>query len=171
LVTLVNSNWRLTFHWFHPPAYADQPANVQVWWGYGLLVDCIGNFVPKTLLACSGREILVELFSHLALQDDLEALLGSANCIPCLLPFATSQFMPRAPGDRPAVLPTGTTHLALIGQYCEIPHDVVYTVEYSIHSARLAVTGLLGLKDEMPPTYQGLEHPNAMMEALKMILR
>jgi oleate hydratase len=69
------------------------------------------------------------------------------------------------------VLPTGTTRLALIGQYCEIPHDVVYTVEYSIHSARLAVTGLLGLKDEMPPTYQGLEHPNAMMEAIKMILR
>ena len=171
LVTLVNSNWRLTFHLFHPPAYADQPANVQVWWGYGLLVDCIGNFVPKTLLACSGKEILVELFSHLALQDDLDALLASANCIPCLLPYATSQFMPRAPGDRPAVLPTGMTHLALIGQYCEIPHDVVYTVEYSIHSARLAVTGLLGLKDEMPPTYQGLEHPNAMMEAIKMILR
>jgi len=171
LVTLKSSNWRLTFHLFQPPAYADQPAGVQVWWGYGLLVDCIGNFVPKTLLECSGREILVELFSHLALQDNLAALLDSANCIPCLLPYATSQFMPRAPGDRPAVLPAGLANLAVIGQYCEIPLDVVYTVEYSIHSARLAVAGLLGLKDEMPSTYQGLEHPNALMEAVKMILR
>ena len=171
LVTLKSSNWRLTFHLFHPPAYADQPEDIQVWWGYGLLADCVGNFVKKTMLECSGRDILIEILSHLGLQDDMSAILSSANCIPCLLPYSTSQFMPRAAGDRPAVRPIDVANLAFVGQYCEIPDDVVFTVEYSIHSARLAVNGLLGLRDEMPPTYKGLDHPNAMIEAMKMILR
>ena len=67
--------------------------------------------------------------------------------------------------------PIDVTNLAFVGQYCEIPDDVVVTVEDSIHSARLAVNGLLGLRDELPPTYKGLDHPNAMIEAMKMILR
>ena len=90
---------------------------------------------------------------------------------PCLLPYTTSQFMPRAPGDRPAVLPAGSVNLAFVGQYCEIPDDVVYTVEYSVHSAKLAVAGLLGVDPALPPTYKGLDHPNAFMSALKVILK
>jgi hypothetical protein len=41
---------------------------------------------------------------------------------------------------------------------------VVHTVEYSVHGA------LLGLDIELPATYQGL-HPNALVEALRRILR
>lgn len=171
LVTLKSSNWLLTFHLFHSPAFAGQPADCFVWWGYGLLPDRTGNFVEKALPDCSGREILVELYSHLGLQDELPALLASACCIPCLLPYTTSQFMPRSPGDRPAVIPAGTANLAFVGQYVEIPDDVVYTVEYSVHAARRAVTGLLGLDLPLPPTYQGLDHPNALVEALRRILQ
>jgi oleate hydratase len=87
-----------------------------------------------------------------------------------MLPYTTSQFMPRSRGDRPEVIPQGTANFAFIGQYCEIPDDVVYTVEYSVHSARLAVTALLGLAREIPPTYRGLEHPYALVSALKIIL-
>jgi myosin-crossreactive antigen len=76
----------------------------------------------------------------------------------------------RRSADRPPVIPAGTSRLAVVGQYCEIPHDVVYTVEYSVHSARLAVRALLGLSEELPPTYQGLDHPNALVEALRRIL-
>ena len=119
---------------------------------------------------CSGREILEEVYFHLGFQSDIPAFLESANCIPCLLPYTTSQFMPRAPGDRPEVIPAGTSNLALIGQYVEIPDDVVYTMEYSVHSARLAVTSLLGLSEELPETYKGLEHPWALVTALKRIL-
>lgn len=43
--------------------------------------------------------------------------------------------------------------------------------EYSVHGALLAVTSLLGLDVELPPTYQGLDHPNALVDALRRILR
>ncbi|MBL8352999.1 MAG: oleate hydratase [Burkholderiaceae bacterium] len=171
LVTLKDSRWMLTFHLYPSPAFPGQPADRFVWWGYGLYADRPGDFVPKRMIDCSGEEILVELYSHLGLQDQVPALLAGANCIPCLLPYTTSQFMPRHPGDRPQVIPPGTANLAFVGQYCEVPDDVVYTVEYSVHSARIAVNGLLGLDTPLPPTYQGLDHPNALVEALRRILR
>ena len=170
LVTLKSSSWLLTFHVYHRPAYAAQPAGTGVWWGYGLFPDRVGNHVPKKMSDCTGREILVELFSHLGFQHHMPALLATANCVPCMLPYTTSQFMPRAKGDRPDVTPAGTNDLAFVGQYCEIPGNVVYTVEYSVHSARLAVASLLGL-EPVPPAYEGLDHPNALVEALKRILQ
>ena len=66
---------------------------------------------------------------------------------------------------------TTTANLAVVGQYCEIPGNVVYTVEYSVHSARLAVASLLGLEKAVPPAYEGLDHPNALVEALRRVLR
>jgi len=170
LVTLTSSSWMLTFHLYHPPAYPDQPDGVNVWWGYGLFADHPGDYVKKTMSRCSGTEILTEVFSHLGFQDDIPTFLETSTCIPCLLPYTTSQFMPRTEGVRPEVIPAGTENLALVGQYVEIPDDVVFTVEYSVHSARLAVTRLLGLPDEIPPTYKGLEHPYALTTALKRIL-
>lgn len=171
LVTLRDSSWRLTFHLFHPPAYPDQPPGTHVWWGYGLFADRPGDFVPKAMPDCTGAEILTEVFSHLGWQGDLPALLEGANCVPCLLPYTTSQFMPRSPGDRPPVVPPCTANLAFIGQYCEIPDNVVFTVEYSIHSAALAVSTLLGVPGAVPPAYRGLDHPTALVGAIRRILQ
>jgi oleate hydratase len=171
LVTLKSSSWLMTFHLYPSPAFASQPRGCCVWWGYGLFADRPGDFVTKRMSDCTGREILVELFSHLGFQDDMAALLASSNCIPCMLPYTTSQFMPRTKGDRPQVIPQGTANLAFVGQYCEIPDNVVYTVEYSVHSARLAVTSLLGLREEIASTYRGLDHPNALVDALRRILQ
>ncbi len=171
LVTLKDSSWGITFHLFHPPAYAGQPPDTQVWWGYGLFADCAGDFVAKTMPDCSGAEILTEVVSHLGWRDELPALLEGANCIPCLLPYATSQFMPRAPGDRPPVVPFGTVNLAFVGQYVEIPDNGAYTVEYSIHSAALAVATLLGEPHRVPAAYRGLEHPNALIGAIRRVLQ
>ena len=171
LVTLKSSSWRLTFHLYPSPAFAGQPEGSGVWWGYGLFPERLGDHVTKTMSQCSGREILVELFSQLGLQAQLPALLASSNCIPCLLPYTTSQFMPRARGDRPEVIPAGTSRFAVVGQYCEIPGNVVYTVEYSVHAALLAVSSLLDLEPAVPPAYEGLDHPNALVEALRRVLR
>ncbi|MGH4139929.1 oleate hydratase [Clostridium sp.] len=33
-----------------------------------------------------------------------------------------------AKGDRPEVIPEGSTNLALLGQFCEIADDVVFTM-------------------------------------------
>jgi oleate hydratase len=80
---------------------------------------------------------MTEVLGHLGIAAEAAGILGTCICIPCLMPFITSQFLPRGAGDRPAVLPAGTHNLAFIGQFCEVPDDVVFTVEYSVRSAQL----------------------------------
>jgi len=67
----------------------------------------------------------------------------------------TSQFLRREKGDRPEIVPPGSTNLAFVGQFCELPADVVFTVEYSIRSAQTAVYSLLGLKRRYRAVYKG----------------
>ena len=38
-----------------------------------------------------------------------------------MMPFITSQFLPREKGDRPDVIPKGSNNLAFMGQFCELP--------------------------------------------------
>jgi myosin-crossreactive antigen len=57
--------------------------------------------------------------------------------------FITSQFLVRAKGDRPQIVPAGSANLALIGQYCELPDAVVFKVEYSVREAQIAVKTLM----------------------------
>ncbi len=155
LITFPDSNWLLSIVIPRQPHFIGQPADVTVLWGYGLSVDQAGNFVHKPMANCSGLEIMTELLGHLQIVAETARILETCICIPCMMPFITSQFLPRAPGDRPAVLPKGWRNLALIGQFCEIPQDVVFTLEYSIRSAQIAAYGLLGLECAPPPVYQG----------------
>ena len=148
LVTFTDSNWLMSIVLAHQPHFFDQPADVQVFWGYALLPDRIGNFVPKPMDESNGAEILRELCGHL--RFDLEVV-DSANCIPCRMPYITSMFMPRVQGDRPTPVPRGSKNLAFISQFVEIPGDVVFTVEYSVRAAQMAVYELLGIKHEIPP--------------------
>ncbi|HEY8098220.1 MAG TPA: oleate hydratase, partial [Methylobacter sp.] len=138
LFTLVDSNWFMSIVLAHQPHFINQPENIFVFWGYGLFPDRVGNFVNKAMSECTGEEILIELFQHLKLGDKAQPIIDAAICIPCMMPFITSQFMPRIKGDRPDVVPPGAKNFAFIGQFCEIPDDVVFTVEYSVRSAQMA---------------------------------
>ena len=123
------------------------PVDIQVFWGYALFPDRIGNFVAKSMADCNGAEILQELCGHL--RFDLETV-EKANCIPCRMPSITSQFMPRLPGDRPLPVPPNSKNLAFISQFVEIPDDVVFTVEYSVRAAQMAVYELLAINWTVP---------------------
>lgn len=79
LVTLKDSNWLMSIVLAYQPHFANQPADVQVFWGYALFPDRVGDFVPKPMTECSGEEILQELCGHL--RFDLDTV-KSANCIP-----------------------------------------------------------------------------------------
>jgi oleate hydratase len=59
----------------------------------------------------------------------------------------------------------GSKNLAFVGQYCELPDDVVFTVEYSIRSAQTAVYSLLGLEKKPPPVYKGNYNLRVLLEA------
>jgi len=165
LITFPQSNWLASIVIPYQPHVIGQPADVSVFWGYGLSVDQPGNFVNKPMSACTGREIMTEILGHLHIGAEAAQILQSTICIPCMMPFITSQFLPRQHGDRPEVVPQGSKNLAFIGQYCELPEDVVFTVEYSIRSAQVAVATLLGLKRMPPSVYQGKFDPRVLFKA------
>ncbi len=169
LITFADSAWLLSIVLPHQPHFIGQPEGVNVFWGYGLSVDKPGNFVNKPMSACTGREIMTEVLGQLGLAARCPEILPASICIPCMMPFITSQFLPRAKGDRPEVIPEGWTNLALVGQFCEIPDDVVFTVEYSIRAAQLAVYQLFGIRQEPPAVYKGQYDPRVLYKALKAL--
>lgn len=148
LVTFKDSAWMMSIVLAHQPHFINQPADIQVFWGYALFPDRVGNFVPKSMEDCNGAEILKELCGHLRFDLDV---MDSANCIPCRMPYITSMFMPRSACDRPLPIPHSSKNLALISQFVEIPEDVVFTVEYSVRVAQMAVYQFLGIDRQVPP--------------------
>jgi oleate hydratase len=171
LITFKSSNWLLTIALNHQPHFRGQPADTFVWWGYGLFPDKLGNYVPKKMSECTGREILLEVLQQLKLGDQIDPIVDSAIVVPCMMPFITSQFLVRKGADRPAVTPAGSTNLAFIGQFAEVPEDVVFTVEYSVRTAWAAVAALLKLKKGPPPVYHGQYDPRVLVHALETMHR
>ena len=169
--TIRSSNWIISIVVPHQPHFVDQREDLNVCWGYCLRPDKKGNFVKKEMSKCSGEEILSELIGHLGFEDEKKEIIEFAVCIPCILPYITSQFSPRMKGDRPLVVPSGSKNLAFLGQFCEIPDDIVFTVEYSIRSAQTAVYSLLGLKKKVTPIYRGYYYPINIYRVMKTLFR
>jgi oleate hydratase len=172
LITFKESSWLITLSIYHQPFFPDQPEGVAVWWGYGLFHDRPGDFVKKPLVECTGAEILEEVLGHLRFSAaDQAAVMAASTCIPCAMPYITSQFMVRKRGDRPKVVPDGSTNLAFLGQYAEQPDDVVFTVEYSVRCAMTAVYTLLKIDKTPPPVYAGLHSPQVIVDAIRTLHR
>jgi len=169
LITFPESSWLASIVLPHQPHFIGQPEGVEVFWGYGLFVDIPGNFVKKPMSACTGREIMMEIIGHLRVSEQGSMILDTCTCIPCMMPFITSQFLPRSKGDRAMVRPDGSKNLAFVGQYCELPEDVVFTVEYSIRSAQTAVYSLLNLNKQIPAVYKGQFNPRVLLEAFRAL--
>jgi len=168
LVTFKDSNWLMSIVLAHQPHFANQPPDVQVFWGYGLFPDRVGNFMPKAMADCTGAELLHELCGHLRFDAEVVA---SANCIPCRMPYITSMFMPRAPGDRPLPVPAATVNFAFISQFVEIPLDTVFTVEFSVGAAQMAKNQLLGITQPIPAVTPHDQSLTAQFEALIKALK
>ena len=169
LITFPESGWLMSMVIPHQPHFIGQPDDAAVFWGYGLAVDKPGDFVAKPMSACTGREIMTELLGQLRIKDEAASILATSTCIPCMMPFITSQFLRREHGDRPPVIPEGSRNLAFTGQFCELPDDVVFTVEYSVRSAQAAVYGLLGLNREPPAVYKGQYDPRVLYKAFRAL--
>ncbi len=150
LVIFKASHWLMSVVLAPQPHFLDQSEGVQVVGGYALHPDRIGDSVPKPISECNGTEILQELCGHLNFDRETVA---TAKRIPCRMPYITSMFMPRAEGDRPLPVPRNSRNLAFVSQFVEIPDDVVFTVEYSIRAAQMAVYELLKIDRGVPPIH------------------
>lgn len=170
LMTFKDSSWLMSIVVPRPPHFAGQPSDVFTLWGYGLFVDNKGDYIDKTMAQATGREILAELMHHLRFDDIRDEVQKTTTTIPVMMPYITSEFERREKADRPPVIPEGATNFALLGQYVEIPEDVVFTVEYSVRGAMHAVYGLLGLDNEIPPIYHGIADPAAALASLRTLM-
>lgn len=165
IMTIKDSSWLMSVTCNRQPQYRSQPVgdhqpkeydgqpdkNVLAIWAYGLFPDNVGDYVKKKMCDCTGEELLTELLYHWGAEDQIPEILKTTKVIPCMMPYITSQFLPRVKGDRPEVVPEGSKNFAFLGQFTEIPEDCVFTVEYSVRSAIMAVYTLLGITDKKPP--------------------
>jgi oleate hydratase len=74
-------------------------------------------------------------------------------------------------GDRPLVVPDGSTNFAFLGQFVEVPDDCVFTVEYSVRTAQMAVFSLLDIDKQATPVYEGSHDLQVLLGALKAVNR
>ncbi|MBL0739431.1 oleate hydratase [Flavobacterium sp. GN10] len=150
IITITDSNWLMSFTCNRQPHFPDQPDDILVIWVYALFMDKSGNYIKKVMPECTGDEILTELSFHLGILDKLDNIIANTIVKTAFMPYITSMFMPRAKGDRPRVVPEGCKNLGLIGQFVETNNDVVFTMESSIRTARIAVYKLLNLNKQVP---------------------
>jgi len=80
--------------------------------------------------------------------------------------YITSMFMPRLRNDRPLPVPVASRNLAFVSQFVEIPDDVVFTVEYSVRAAQMAVYELLRIDRKIPPVTPHNNSLHVQFEAL-----
>jgi oleate hydratase len=146
LVSLKDSNWKISVCLPRQPFFSCQPDNVQIFWGYGLYPERKGNFVEKHMIFCTGKEIMMELLWHLGFPS--ESILNNSITMPCVMPRRTASLLPRTYGDRPNVSPEYISNLAVIGQFVEIPDETSASMEYGVRGAQLAVSQLMGLHKE-----------------------
>ncbi|MGX7199151.1 oleate hydratase [Enterococcus nangangensis] len=155
IITVKDSNWMLSFTTHRQPHFKEQNDQQTVTWVYGLYSGVPGNYIHKPIEECTGSEITQELLYHLGVPEaDIERIAeNSAVTIPIYMPFITSYFMLRQPGDRPAVIPNGSKNLAFIGNFADTQRDTVFTTEYSVRTAMEAVYQLLDLERGVPEVY------------------
>ena len=170
LMTWFESGWHLSIVVPHQPHFPGVPEGTTTLWGYGFEIDGRGDYVPKRMSEATGREILTELVHQLGYEDILDEVLATTEVTTVMMPYASALFACRAPGDRPKVVPDRSRNFALLGQFTELPEDIVFTVEYSIHGAMHAIYTLLGVDRAIPPIYHGLLDPKAALSATRTLL-
>jgi oleate hydratase len=171
ILSCTDSNWGLGLHVPFQPHFKNQSPNTTVMLGYGLYGNTLGNYIKKTMAESTGAELLTELVYQLGFLKDLARIMEVTVAIPTTLPYATSQFSPRRIADRPQVVPEGSTNLALLGQFVEIPDDCVFLVDYSTRSAQIGVYRLLNVKKPVTPVYTGIRSPIQWVNALRASLQ
>lgn len=173
LMTFKDSNWLMSIVVAAQPHFKSQPLDTTIFWGYGLYTNNEGDYIKKPMRDCTGEEMLIELLHHLHFEDKQEEIMKDViNVIPCMMPYVDAQFQPRKMTDRPNVVPEGSTNFAMISQFVEIPEDMVFTEEYSVRAARMAVYKLMGYTDkDICPVTQYKKNPKVLTEALKTTFR
>lgn len=172
IVTVKDSAWLMSWTFNRQPHFKAQPREQLVGWIYGLYPNEPGDYVGKPMEECTGTEICMEWLYHLGVPENLieELARESASTIPCMMPYVTAFFMPRAAGDRPDVVPEGCVNFAFLGQFAQTQRDTIFTTEYSVRTAMEAVYTLLDVERGVPEVYNSVYDVRCLLNAAHYLL-
>ncbi len=171
IVSVKDSSWLLSWTINRQPQFRDQKPGTVCVWVYSLFTDRPGDYVRKPMRECTGREICEEWLYHLGVPEEQIGELAetSANTVPCMMPYITAFFMPRAEGDRPDVVPQGAVNFAFIGQFAETPRDTIFTTEYSMRTGMEAVYTLLDIDRGVPEVWNSYFDLRSLLNATVLL--
>lgn len=172
IVTCKDSNWLISWTINRQGQFEDQPKDHCLIWVYGL--NCWkekGDYIKKPMYECTGSELAAEWLYHIGIAEDRIDELATRECntTPCMMPYVTSFFEPRAYGDRPLVVPKGSVNIAFLGQYAETPRDTVFTTEYSIRTGMEAVYTLCNVDRGVPEVWGSVFDVRDLLKATIML--
>lgn len=106
IITVVDSNWELSFTIHRQPHFKSQNPDQIVVWIYALYSDTEGNYIKKRVVDCTGKEIAEEMLYHLGVPESQISELASEenmNTVPvtchislvtlCLVMMGTVQML------------------------------------------------------------------------------
>lgn len=168
IVTVRDSSWLMSWTVNRQPHFKQQQSNQIVAWVYGLLVEKEGDFVKKPMQDCTGEEVTREWLYHMGVPptEIPELAANGAKCVPVMMPYVTSFFMPRQAGDRPDVVPAGARNFAFTGQFAETGRDTIFTTEYSVRTAMEAVYQLTGVDRGVPEVFASTYDVRVLLNAM-----
>ena len=155
IVTAKDSRWLLSWTVNRQPHFKAQKPDQIVVWVYSLFVDRPGDFIKKPMQECTGEEITQEWLYHMGvpIKDIPELAATGAKCVPVMMPYVTSFFMPRKAGDRPAVVPSNAVNFGFLGQFAETTRDCIFTTEYSVRTGMESVYQLFNVERGVPEVF------------------
>ncbi|KAJ5814506.1 hypothetical protein N7474_006283 [Penicillium riverlandense] len=140
-ISFQESSWKLSCCIPTQPVFSQQPKTIRIFWGFALLPKRPGNYVKKPMYDCSGAEITKEVLGHLHFSSPTLRTMT----IPRVMPRMSAMLLIRSLGDRPPVIPQNISNLGLVGQFAEIPHFSCVDTSYSVRTAQVAVSQLMGI--------------------------
>jgi oleate hydratase len=140
-------SWGLNLCIPSQPVFSQQPRNVRVLWGFGRFPDTKGDYVNKSMVYCSGAQLMSEILYHLNLPHEMAPeVLQRSITIPRAMPRMSSTLLTRNQNDRPRIIPQSISNLGLVGPFVEIPGRTCADISYGVDAARIAVSHLMGLQ-------------------------
>jgi len=171
IITARDSKWLLSWTVSRQPHFKKQGPDEVVVWLYGLYVTRDGDYIQKHMQECTGEEITQEWLYHMGFPvEDIPKLASKSTgtrCVPTMMPYVTSFFMPRERKDRPDVIPEGATNFAFLGQFAQSEtRDCIFTTEYSVRTAMEAVYRHLGVERGIPEVFNSTYDARTVVAAM-----
>ncbi len=172
IITVKDSKWLMSFTFNRQPHFKAQTKEQLVGWIYALNCDVPGDYIKKSIKECNGIEICEEWLYHMGVPEDkiVEYATNHANTVPCIMPYVTTYFMPRAAGDRPKIVPDGAVNFGFMGEHVETPRDVVFTTEFAVRTGMEAVYTLLDVDRGVPEVFGSVYDVRVLMESTMKLM-